>query len=441
MSIPDYSFDFEVRESKDGERSPLVKSFSLLSLLVILIGVSFLTLLSASANEAVFRTLLTETVPFSFNQWSSSLKSSDLSVVQSTTGSVKNLQIEIIPDSIQWVRVNRLTLPRVKIRVSSPYEKEGSLSGFGHSYTLEKKGLYLEIPAVSHADAAYEWTIPGVGTGKFWVKITRGFSKSIDSNCQSIRLEHGKLPETGFLSIGCTRVLTRSSQGTVPFYEVEVVSSLDESGRSYRSTQLNAFNPSLEVGDLKIQSTVPNRFRFFSVGAGIGPYLYSVSESGLTERNWIPIPTLYASYFLRDSLRIVSFGSVAPHRKGNADIGLYSWIEQFRGIDDHLSVILLIGARSLVFRTDGVLHTRFTIPQGLELIWREFLIPRYSLHVGGFLYPKNDGRSYTNTWIRFGKSSVFGEVNYIHWRENLSNDRSVDNKSVGLSIGFPLFQL
>ena len=48
-----------------------------------------------------------------------------------------------------------------------------------------------------------------------------------------------------------------------------------------------------------------------------------------------------------------------------------------------------------------------------------------------------NGKSYYNTWIRYGSTAIFGEVNYLGIRDTIDGD-SVYARSVGFSVGFPI---
>jgi hypothetical protein len=132
--------------------------------------------------------------------------------------------------------------------------------------------------------------------------------------------------------------------------------------------------------------------------------------------------------------------SAFPIRKSpEVDTGVYVIVEQFRGIDERVTLNLLLGAHALSFRHQGEYLNRMSAPQGVEMSFRDCLLRTQNLTLGGFFYPRIEGRSYVNTWIRYGNSKFFTEFNFINWQEPVTNG-SFSVKSAGLSIGFPLFR-
>lgn len=397
-----------------------------------------------------------ESAPFSFRRWSSRLGTSDLSVVWE--GAASDFVAEIVPGSVEWVRVGALTLPRVKVRLRAEgLSQTASLKGvtqipfgvgtvdvFGTTRELQPGANDLLVPVLSHSDAAVTLTRAEGSVSRFWIRIDRRFERAIDPTCNSGRPAFENLPATGFLSMGCRTVLTREGDRTVPLVEVETASSLAASGGALSKHWLSTGNRSFHLagagssGAPGVSLSVPARADPLAFGLGIGPYRYDVDDGSSRERKWIALPTLYGAYTFRENLRLVTFGALAIHKRWNVDYGLYLWIEQFRGIDDRISLNLLIGARALVFRSERATYSRFSVPQGLELVWREFLSRGHSLTLGAFLYPSTDTRAYTNLWLRFGRPGLFGEVNYIHWYEALSRGNAFRTNALGLSVGFPI---
>ena len=142
---------------------------------------------------------------------------------------------------------------------------------------------------------------------------------------------------------------------------------------------------------------------------------------------------------LNESLKVASFWAFPVDKKFQTDVGFYLIAEQFRGVDERLSMNLLLGAHMLQFQGNDRNHYSFSAPQGVEFVVRDCFAKRKNLSLGGFFYPTISGRSYINTWIRWGSGSLFYELNGISWTEQFEGTQ-VNSKSVGLSIGFPLFR-
>jgi hypothetical protein len=136
-------------------------------------------------------------------------------------------------------------------------------------------------------------------------------------------------------------------------------------------------------------------------------------------------------------VRIVYFNATALHRRGYADNGLYLWLEQARMVDDRLSFNLLLGANMLVYSHDDRVEWRMTAPQGFELVYRDLFGRNRSGMLGAFLYPDLFDRSYYNVWLRWGSPQLFGELNYIHWKQPHA-DGVTSSTSIGVSFGTPI---
>jgi hypothetical protein len=92
-----------------------------------------------------------------------------------------------------------------------------------------------------------------------------------------------------------------------------------------------------------------------------------------------------------------------------------------------------------VYSHDEKFTARLSAPQGFELVFRDFFATSRNLTFGAFLYPKIAGRTYYNTWIRWGSGAFFGEVNYIGWKEPHDNGYT-ETHSLGLSFGIPVWR-
>ncbi len=194
-----------------------------------------------------------------------------------------------------------------------------------------------------------------------------------------------------------------------------------------------------EFGIFEVTYRIPPRLPWLAFSFGLGPYLYNYSVPGSTDSvsTVAALGTGYASFFLHEAMRIVSFQAFPVHPKFSADIGGYLLWEQTRAIDDRFSMGVLLGGHVLMFIADDQLNFGFSAPQGVEVTIRDFLVRSYNLSVGGFFYPLIENRSYINTWVRWGNAKYFGELNYIKWNEPYRGG-SVLSESLGISFGFPL---
>lgn len=191
---------------------------------------------------------------------------------------------------------------------------------------------------------------------------------------------------------------------------------------------------------MKVRYQLPARMQLFSMGMGLGPYSY-VYEGEREElaKPAIPYLTLYGSFFLNETFRVVGFNATAFSGLGYSDLGMYLSTENLKLFDKRLILNLLLGAHVVGFRSQGNTYLVMGAPQGFELIALDFLKRSNNLSLGGFIYPPIGGKSYYNLWVRWG-GRIFGEFNFISWQEML-RDQRIYTRSMGLSVGFPLFKL
>jgi hypothetical protein len=142
---------------------------------------------------------------------------------------------------------------------------------------------------------------------------------------------------------------------------------------------------------------------------------------------------------MTETVRAVAFNATAIHSSFFTDQGFYLLIEQFRVLDQRFSLNLLLGAHAIAFAREKNVYARFGAPQGVEMVYRDFISRYYNLSMGGFVYPPIQGKSYYNLWLRWGTRGLFGEINYLAWREPFGSE-SLTTSSVGISLGFPLAQ-
>ena len=111
------------------------------------------------------------------------------------------------------------------------------------------------------------------------------------------------------------------------------------------------------------------------------------------------------------------------------------------GLDERLVFSILLGFHLVSFSSPIGTQHRLGAPQGVEVVWRDALGRRNNASVGGFFYPPINGKTYYNSWLRIGGPSVFGEINYLYWTELSGDGGHASSRSLGISIGAPLFFL
>ena len=317
-----------------------------------------------------------------------------------------------IPGSMQWVRVGNgkdeagILIPRARIR---------------------ENGKEQEI-ALTQVDNPY----------KIGFKPRTELKKHVyfDSSCSpyNVRLNHENISHS-WVMISCHRINNDSDLvGAKPVLLTTVLWENELKG-TLTQVKLDSENPKQTFTNdgsdsFEIEASVAPVFHHLGLSAGVGPY---------SSRNEIkPFVTIYASYFFNDALKLASFGALPIRSKPEIDWGGYLVMEQFRGVDERISLNLLLGAHLLSYvSATGSRTNSMSGPQGIELTFRDLFIKNLNFVTGGFFYPKINDRSYLNAWVRYGSNQYFMELNFIEWQEP---NPYFYSKSFGVSVGFPLFR-
>jgi hypothetical protein len=191
---------------------------------------------------------------------------------------------------------------------------------------------------------------------------------------------------------------------------------------------------------LTIHYSLPPELHRVSLGLGIGPYAYTFSAGPESVDSYAALATIYGSFFVTETMRVVAFDATAISGKYYTDFGVYLSTESVKTIDSRLSVNLLLGGHAIAFKSLDQVQTKFGAPQGLEMIFRDAPFRRYNLSAGAFVYPEISGKAYYNAWLRWGTGAFFGEINYILWKETIS-DFGVYSRSLGITVGAPLLSI
>ena len=357
-----------------------------------------------------------------------------------------------VPDSFEWVRVDRKFLvPRARARLEVPAGTVVRV--LDHAFRSEsgevevpviltrEKGNFLEVMLSKPVRIGVRF--------KPVKKITPALV--LDGSCSQVPLKFDHLKfDHSWAYVFCRAVHPKA--GAIGFsmrMDLEIRWETEGSGSRATLNGLElestdgvthevSFVPGADHHQLskgsdsfEVAVPTPERFHPFWFSVGIGPY---------SHRNVLrAFPTFYAGYYFNDGMRIASFSAIPIKSDPEIDTGLYLVAEQFRGIDERISVSLLLGAHLLGFTDGGIRYSRMSAPQGVELGFRDFLQRSQNLTFGGFFYPLISNRFYINSWVRYGNSKLFGELNFINWQEPTPSG-TFTSKSLGLSIGFPLFR-
>jgi hypothetical protein len=382
-----------------------------------------------------------------------------------------DVRIELVPGSLTWVRIARmLVLPRARIRVHAPQVEAMQLRVGRSVQQLASDGKEAPVSLFSGSQELsiqrngkvdrYPFELvfsPAAGSPAALLR-SRVF---VDSSCSSFRveaIEGAPLPVTQWAFLGCRMVYGRSGGSLVPQLEVHLAwagthgsvliggipQSMELENPFVATVLLSADQPRVRLQDssgasFEISAGIPRRLTTAFVGVGLGPYSYLIQVPGeKTVQTVAPITTLYGSYFLAEGSRVVFFDAFPVQGQWYNDFGLYFNTESSRALDERLSFNLLLGFHLISFKSPWGIQHRLGAPQGFEVIYRDALGRRTNLSVGGFFYPPIAGKAYYNTWLRIGSSRIFGELNYLSWRELAGDGNQAISRSVGISVGAPL---
>ena len=269
-----------------------------------------------------------------------------------------------------------------------------------------------------------------------------------------MRVLRGAIPGNSWLHLGCRQIRTAHHDRTASTLELYALWSSDEPveldgivtansvetlrvirvGEPRGTLTLHARDQALVLGYF-----APPHLPAAFIGLGVGPYHYRFEDGRTDLQAMVPLITLYASYAFSPDVRFVYFNATVPDAHGSIDQGLYVWFEQARFVDERVSLIFLLGGNLLIYPHQSETQVRVSIPQGVEVVIRDFLGKNKNLTGGGFVYPRFEGRAYYNAWLRWGSPALFGELNYIEWLEPHGKSKT-RSRAYGVSFGTPLIR-
>jgi hypothetical protein len=428
---------------------------------------AFMTALPSSLAQET----LSETVPTAFPAFE--LSTEDYSfewLGPAPTG----VELKLLPGTIQWVRVaDVLVLPRARLLVEVARGDEGRVSNSGFSQSFAKPegsvGLRLELPVAlvsgetNAIDVAFKKDgelVAAKAVLRFKPRAALGAERVFtDASCSRFGLRAEGTAQSaaarGWAYIGC-RVAEvegkdhRTSSLEAWVYWDGVGQSLLVGGAPTPASTASVWPLRLRAEPGRIQLAVPGggdemtlrystpeNFHRGFIGMGLGPYWERFMGNTETFSQPSPVVTLYGSYFLTETLRLVSFDATNLDSHWTTDVGVYVNTEYLKFLDRRVVINLLLGAHAIGFNSLGQYYFRVGVPQGVEILFLDFLKKGCNLNTGFFIYPLISGTSYYNVWLRWGSGRIFGEFNYISWDQTV-NDQPIHSDSVGVSVGIPL---
>lgn len=410
---------------------------------------------------------LSETVPFTFPP--NHFAAEDFRV-QWVGDPIEQIEIELGHESFQWVRATEiLLLPRAQITLRAKEISRGLVSYQGAAQSLAKQENFWEakIPVVLWSNQKNALHLEIERNGKV-IRGTLGFRFSprpkvknerilFDPSCSQANVAplDYELPENNWIYVGCRLIVTEGAHHAENTLELHVYwdglsddFEIDGTPHQVPENGIVPIRLSSSPGITRLTTRqsqvafsyqISDLFHAASLGLGVGPYQYQFEGPGSSFSTIAPLATLYGSYFLSETLRVVAFGAAPLHGQTFGDLGLYVNLEQSKFFDRRFTLKVLLGAHGIIVPYKNSTSIVFGGPQGMEVIFNDFAMKSTNLSLGAFLYPLIDGKAYTNVWLRWGTARYFGELNYIFWKETI-NGNSFSSSSLGLSVGAGLFQ-
>ena len=409
------------------------------------------------------------------------LRPMDLSVkdfsVEWIGAPIPGVRFALGENSLEWVRiVDVLVVPRARLLVSAEgfegghANHAGFLSPFITRTGAGKAAVDAAFPVamLSGEKNSIDLTFLKNGQevkGRLQIRF-KPRSKSTkprmiaDTSCspygvQVSQMSKADTNDQSWGYIGCRMIHVRGSQYQTSSLEVLMV--IDNAGQSVRvgGVETPSVSPSLWTFRFKsspapvlfkagaqefaLRYFIPEKDHFAFIGVGVGPYLYTVNAPEGNLQTVAPILTLYGSYFLSETFRLVAFDATSLNGQFLTDFGVYTSSEYFRLLDRRVTINLMLGGHAAVFKANGTSNFKMSLPQGFEILFRDFGAASYNLAMGSFLYPTISDTSYYNVWLRWGARGYFGEFNYIGIGEPIGTQRYY-SRSLGFTFGFPLFK-
>ncbi len=398
---------------------------------------------------------LSETLPTAFAPYSILLDWFSLERVGGGPADLAGIQLDWVPGSLEWVRVNDvLVVPRarLRVRVASGARLEVEHAGFTQSGSSE---LLLPVALLSGERAenslrlrikeASGKTREGVFAIRFRAPPAAA-SGLIGTDASCSRFELAIVPEnparyTGWIYAGCRLVEVKDLDGSAASLEIHLLWDGVPGATALRLIKAGPESGETVVAAgserVRVSYRLPTRLHHAYLGAGIGPYHVHFDGGDDSTEGLTAMLTLYSAYAFTETMRVVAFDALTFNQYLPTDLGFYFSSEQVRTIDRRLSINLMLGVHFTGFRSRGQYFLLPGAPQGLEVIGYDILKRNHNLVVGAFVYPEIGGKEYYNFWLRWGPPGLFGEFNFISWKEKV-NEVPFQSRSIGVSVGFPL---
>lgn len=372
---------------------------------------------------------------------------------------------------VEWVILSELIkIPRSRLRLNIRSLEAGSIGhgGFTHAMTPDQNGnVSVEIPVALISGKNNPIQISVRRNGQ-WVRGNIAVRFSPRPQFQNkvayhhpctrygVRLSVEKMSRKSWAYVSCRFTAVPGMKGRTSalqvllFWDQSGGEILEVNGAPVKPTAQSLWQLQLSPGVNSVKLTtsdgqrselsysIPEKVHLGFFSLGVGPYQYRyMGGEVLDVDTTTAVLTLYAGMVFTDTIKLAAFNATAVHEDFFTNQGLYLVTESFEFLDRRVKGNLLLGGHFLIFKHAGKVQFQFGAPQGLEFTVENFLKDHYTLGIGGFVQPQFSEESYYNTWVRWGPRSLFGEINFISWKEKV-DETLVVSRSVGLSFVFPI---
>ncbi len=359
----------------------------------------------------------------------------------------------LVPGSVQWIRNDsNLLVPRALLRISIKSNNPRIHINYNNLAIIPFKKIDQAYESEFYVDLFNPGIISIISGNNPFDRIfieardakTARSKQLIDYSCSRYNLKIDGV-DAEYLSIGCKMNRIGKHHDGKPLLEITMSSTnlrmLNGDQPPYKiylkdnspvEITMQGIDNKLKI--FRLEATLPVKLRRLKTAIGYGPYVY---QSEFLESNRLaglaPSVMLYAKYDLTETASLKAFDALLYSKSLFNNFGLYFSYDLAEALDGRVLLNTLLGFQGLHYKYSAAHETEFHFiyPQGFEVIYKHAFIENYNLVYGVFL--STGAEPYTNTWIRYGKSS-FLELNYIEWGNNKSRI-----EMWGLSVGLPFF--
>jgi hypothetical protein len=361
-----------------------------------------------------------------------------------------DIKVVWIDKTVQWIRnENNLLSPRAILRVIInkklglphlelnnsiiiPVQKKNFtvadvyidlfnpeiVSIFSGKDLLDKITIEAKSTSLAHSKQLIDYSC-----SPYNLKIEGIDNEYISIGCKMQRVgKYGS--ETPRLEITLNSTNLRTLNGSKPPYSIFLEDN------SPVELQLKGIDQKPQI--LHLEATLPKRLNRLKTAIGAGPYVFQSdyqSEKQITKL--APSIMIYGKLDINETSSFKAFDALLYNKSFFNNSGLYFSYDLAEAFDGRVLFQALLGFQGLHYKYSSSSPTVFRLiyPQGFEVVYKHIFVENYNLMYGMFLSTSSE--SYTNAWLRYGKSS-FLELNYIDWGQEKSHI-----KMIGLSIGIP----